>query len=46
MAGRKSSGVHPVVWGFVGLVLFGILVDLVKDESESLLKRNGWWPRA
>ncbi len=46
MARRKAGGVHPAVWGFLGLVVFAVAVDLAKDETESFLKRNGLWPRS
>ena len=30
---------------FVVGVIWAVAMDLARDETESLLKRNGWWPR-
>lgn len=45
MAGKKGGSGG----GLLGIILVGagiwVIQDLLKDEAESILKRNGWWPK-
>lgn len=35
--------------GLLGIILIGagiwVIQELLKDETESILKWNGWWPK-
>ena len=42
MARNKGNGVLAAILFGAGLL---VLQDLLRDETESILKRNGLWPR-
>ncbi len=45
MAKRKDQGGGGWLWVLVAGAGFLVIQDLLKDEAESILKRNGLWPK-
>jgi len=43
---NSGIGIPHIVGVFILAVLFAVGQDIAKSETESILKRNGYWPRA